>query len=118
MAQSTGIITSAPADPADLASFFARTFASRPKPSLVRLGFALAKTSGVDALQAAVADVPAFNRARKEWVIGTQFALTEPEALRQLAAMDSSFVRLHGWRRAVGERRRAMFGVGCFHGKV
>src|SRR5688572_15979691 len=104
MAQSTGIITSAPADPADLASFFARAFATRPKPALVRLGFALAKTSGVDALQEALSDAPAWNRARKEWLIGTQFALTEPEALRRLRAMDSSFVRLHGWRRAVGER--------------
>lgn len=118
MAQSSGMIASAPGDPADFTSFFTQAFASRPKPALIRLGFALAKRSGVDALQSAVTDVHSWNHARKEWLIGTQFALTEPEALHQLSDMQSSFVRLHGWRHASAPSRRAMFGVGCFHGKV
>jgi hypothetical protein len=118
MAHSSGIIASAPGDPADLKSFFAQAFASRPKPALIRFGFALAKSSGVDALQSAVTDTPSWNHVQKEWLIGTQFALTEPEALQQLNDMESSLVRLHGWRHASGPSRRAMFGVGCFHGKV
>jgi hypothetical protein len=118
MAHSNGIIVSAPGDPADLGSFFAQTFASRQKPALIRLGFALAKRSGVDALQSAVTDERSWNRARKEWLIGTQFALTEPEALHQLRDIQSSFVRLHGWRHASGPSRRTLFGVGSFHGKV
>lgn len=72
----------------------------------------------MDALQSAVTDLPSWNHARKEWLIGTQFALTEPEALHQLSDMQSSCVRLHGWRHASAPSRRAMFGVGCFHGKV
>src|SRR3954453_11580423 len=100
MAHSSAIIASAPGDPADLGSFFAQAFASRPKPALIRLGFALAKASGADALLSAVRDVNSWNRARKEWLIGTQFALTEPEALHQLLDMESSVVRLHGWRQA------------------
>jgi hypothetical protein len=118
MAPSSHLIASGPGDPADLHSFFRQTFESRPKPALIRLGFALAKTSGVDALESAVADTDAWNRVRKEWLIGTQFALTEPEALHQLGGIASSVVRLHGWRHASGPSRRAMFGVGCFHGKV
>src|SRR4051812_23864456 len=104
MAHSSGIIASAPGDPADLGSFFAQAFA-RPKPGLVRLGFALAKRSGVDALQSAVTNVHSWSHARKEWLIGTQFALTEPEALHQLSDMPSSFVRLHGWRQTSGPSR-------------
>ena len=118
MSYSSRIVASAPGDPADLGSFFVRSFASRPKPSLIRLGFALAKRSGVDALETAVTDENSWNRARKEWLIGTQFALTEPEALLRLSAMPSSVVRLHGWRQASRPSRQAMFGVGCFHGKV
>jgi hypothetical protein len=114
----TSILLSAPVDPADVNSFLVSAFRSRHAPRLIRLGFALAKESGVDALASALPDESEWNRARKEWLIGSQFALTEPEALHRLCDMPTSVVRLHGWRPASAPNRQAMFGVGSFHGKV
>jgi hypothetical protein len=118
MPLTTSIVLSAPGDPADLNSFLTDAFRFRHRPRLLRLGFALAKESGVDAFEAAVPDEAEWRRARKEWLIGTQFALTEPEALHRLYDMSSSVVRLHGWRPATGPSREAMFRVGSYHPKL
>lgn len=118
MAPVTAVVLSAPGDPVDLNAFLTSAFQFRHSPRLIRLGFALAKESGVDALASALPDRSEWDRARKEWLIGIQFGLTQPEALHRLLNMPGSVIRLHGWQPASAVGRRSMFRVGSFHPKV
>ena len=80
----------APGDPPDLSSFMDSALAGPPRSRLIRLGFALAKSSGVDALLSSVTDEVKWEKTNKRWLIGTQFALTEPDALRRIHDLSSS----------------------------
>jgi hypothetical protein len=111
-------LLTAPSSPADLHAFLSDAFAVRHRSRRMRLGFAFAKESGLDALTAAIPDLPTWDRAQKEWVIGTQFGLTEPSALRRICDMPGSAARLHGLRPGARRDGRGMFTAGNFHAKI
>ncbi len=102
--------------PFDVAGALRSACEKAQKRLVARLGFAYATNSGLDALLATLGDMPAWQGAAKEWLVGLHHGITEPKALERIRGMSNSRVRVF-----VGGNRLSASNLLCgklFHPKV
>jgi hypothetical protein len=81
----------------------------------IRAGFAYATRSGVDELLSSLEGTTAWSEASKFWLLGLHHGITEPDAIRALAGLPRSTVRLATCGLSI---KQAIEGLRMFHAKV